>query len=104
MALLGLFKSRTQRQRLSTTRERFDPDRFDFDHSIRIDRYAINLGLLNNTAYRLEANGGMRETILKETFDLDCTDETPLVGCYNPVRNIIDAYQNVFRGTYGQEI
>jgi hypothetical protein len=104
MALLGLFKSKTQRQRLQTTRERFDPDRFDFDHDIRLNRYAVNLGLLNNTVYRLEANGGHRETILEETFDLDCTDETPLIGVYNPCRNIVDAYQNVFRGSFGQEL
>jgi hypothetical protein len=25
-------------------------------------------------------------------------------GNYNPVRNIVDAYQNVFRGKWGQEI
>jgi hypothetical protein len=106
-SLLGLLTRRTQRQRLAASgsvRQFGGSDAFDFDTATRTDRYAMNRAMLKNTAYRLEASGGFRETILKETFNLDSADDTPLVGAYNPVRTIVDAYQNVFRGTFGQDI
>lgn len=103
MALLGASTYLTLAQILRLPGARSVSD-FDKNQSARSYRFALNDGMLDNTAYRLGSRGGYRENILEDTFDLTCTDETPIVGCYNPVRTIVDAYQNVFRGVYGQDI
>jgi hypothetical protein len=106
--LTGLFGSRTMRQRFgpisAAVRQWGDSDAFDFDRGTRLDKYLFNRAMLENKAYWLEARGGWRETILKDTFAITCTEETKLVGVYNPVRAIVDVYQNVFRGSFGQDI
>lgn len=91
----------SSRQRLGITN--FDT-KFASDQGVRNTRYAFNESFLNNRVYRPEALGGFREQIFKDTFGLDCTPELRLVGAYNPVPAVVGAYQNVFRGTFGQEI
>lgn len=106
--LTGLTGKRTQRQRLSgvssATRQWGDADAFDFDRDTRVDRYVFNRAMLDNKAYRLSMDGGFRELVLKQTFGIDCATETNLVGVYNPVRVIVDCYQNCLRGSFGQDI
>jgi hypothetical protein len=109
MPLLGLFSTtRAQREktrRAAANQRRWgDSEPFDFEWDVRADQFSFNRAMLDNTAYKRSADGGFRELILRETFNIECTDETLLAGYYAPVRSIVDAYQNVFRGTYGQEI
>ena len=77
---------------------------FEADQAARNHRYAFNEAFLNNKVYRTEALGGFREQVFKDAFNLDCTPDMRLVGAYNPVPAIVDAYQNVFRGSFGQDI
>jgi hypothetical protein len=74
----------------------------------RADQYAMNVAMLENTIYGLQNDGGFREEILERLFKIagtnDVTNAVRLAGHYNPIRGIVDAYQNVFRGNFGQEI
>lgn len=75
----------------------------------RVD-YALWEAHYFNTAYDLQANGGFREVILKYHLGIDCdygSDPTAvpkLIGHYNPVKQIVDAYQNMLPGQYGVDI
>lgn len=107
-SLLGLFQRRTTRQRITQQAQNMrrwgDSEPFDWEWDDRKDIYAFNKAMLDNTVYRLEAAGGYRETIFRDVFGLDFTEEHRITGAYNPVKIIVDCYQNVFRGTLGQEI
>lgn len=109
MSLLSRFLPRTSTavqlsRALANARAFNDAEPFDWEWDVRSDRYAFNTAMLLNLAYEGQAAGGFRETILQETFGITDTDGTLLRGMVNPVRAIVDAYQNVFRGTFGKEI
>lgn len=74
------------------------------DQAARQHQYAFNRAMLKNRVYRTEAFGGFRDQVFRETFGINCTTDLRLVGAFNPVREIVDAYQNCLRGTFGQEL
>lgn len=73
----------------------------------RVD-YAMWESAYANTIYDLQANGGFREVVLKYHLGIDCTpastDVPLLIGYYNPVKQIVDVYQNMLPGQYGVDI
>jgi hypothetical protein len=110
MALLSLSRFPTTLRKLlrpvENARRYGDAEPFDFEWETRSDQYAQNKAMLDNTIYDLQAEGGFREAILERLFGVTQVDSqgVRLAGNYNPTRNIVDAYQNVFRGNWGQEI
>lgn len=78
----------------------------DPDHAARVAQFRFNEAMLANTAYLLNREGGYREDILTNVFGFaqdQCADAR-LGAWYNPIPTIVDAYQNVFRGPFGQEV
>jgi hypothetical protein len=85
-----------------------DAQPFDWEWKDRADQYKINAAFLSNTIYDAQADGGYREIILREIFGIG-TESAPdsitrLLPYFNPVRSIVGAYQNIFRGSFGREI
>lgn len=78
--------------------------RLQSDQAARQHQYSFNHAMLKNRVYRAEAYGGFRAQVFKEAFNMDCTPDLRMVGAYNPTREIVDAYQNCLRGTFGQEL
>jgi hypothetical protein len=72
------------------------------DSSTRLDGYVRREKMLNNTYYTKSVDGGYKEEVLKELFDSQ--DEGDVIGVYNPVKEIVESYQNVLRGRFGREI
>jgi hypothetical protein len=110
MALLSLLPFPTTLRKttrsMSNARRYADAEPFDFEWETRGDQYAQNQAMLDNRIYDIRQDGGFREIILERLFGVTQVDAqgVRLAGVYNPTRNIVDAYQNVFRGNYGQEI
>lgn len=75
----------------------------DWDAEGRAEQYHRNESLLNNTYYLAESLGGYKEEVLRNVFAIDIED-VRLSGVFAPVRTIVDAYQNIFRGKWGREI
>lgn len=83
-----------------------DSEPFTWVWQDREDQFARNKSMLDNAFYLAGTDGGFLEEVLDEVFGLRGVDAEGIRigGHYNPVRNIVDAYQNVFRGKWGQEI
>lgn len=67
----------------------------------RVDTYRMNDAYYDNYVYDTLLNGGFRETINEQ---LGNPRTTILSGMFNPVSEIVDVYQNVFAGGFGDEI
>jgi hypothetical protein len=112
MALLSLLRFPTTLRKLTRSidnaRRTGDAVPFNWVWEERADQYAMNVAMLENTVYGLQNDGGFREEILERLFKIagtnDVTNAVRLAGHYNPVRSIVEAYQNVFRGNFGQEL
>lgn len=84
------------------------PEVWDWDE--RRTDYALWDAYYRNTVYDTVANGGWRQTILRDVLGIDCTDVSDdtdlpkLIGHYNPVAQIVDVYQNMLPGQYGVDI
>lgn len=109
--LSGLF-TRSSRLKLARELENarlFSDAPFSWDWDVRRDQYKVWQSLYDNTIYDSQIDGGFRETILRDLFNVTCNaDETVAsseIGPYfNPVKPIVDAYQNVLLGAFGREI
>lgn len=80
----------------------YDSPPFDWDWQQRRDSYARWDSMYDNSAYRSQADGGLREQILEEIGETDHTK--PLNGYFEPIAPIVDVYQQCLRGKLGQEI
>jgi hypothetical protein len=111
MSLTGLFTSRS-RQRLARELEnarRFSDSPFSWDWDERRDLYTRWQALYDNTIYDSQTDGGFREIVLREVFGIESTvvEDPPgsAIGPYfNPIKPIVDAYQNVLMGAFGKDI
>lgn len=74
----------------------------DWTQGERQEQFRRNQQMLDNSYYEPEEKGGHRQQILEEIFE--CDEDLKLNGVYNPVRPIVDAYQNVLRGRFGDTI
>lgn len=81
-----------------------DESPFSWEWQSRADRYAQWTAFYDNTIYRPQNDGGYKETILSDVFNVNSTETFDIFSLYNPVKPIVDAYQNVLRGKYGREI
>lgn len=105
--LAGLFTGRN-RQKLARELENarlFGDQPFSWDWEERRDLYGRWQAMYDNTAYEVQRDGGFREIILKD-LGIDCEEPAlSSIGPYfNPIKPIVDAYQNVLLGTFGKEI
>jgi hypothetical protein len=70
---------------------------------VRATTFAVNEQLYDNTIYEPACVGGMSEWLLKNYFGI--TKEVPgFAGYFNPVKEVVDAYQNVLPGQWGQDL
>lgn len=107
MALLALASRLLKGQKATDNARRFgDSEPFTWVWQDREDQFARNRAMLENAFYLSGVEGGFLEEVLDEVFGLRGVDADGIRigGNYNPVRNIVDAYQNVFRGKWGREI
>lgn len=68
----------------------------------RLERYRRNEAMLANTYYYPGSQGGYKEEVLTQLFEAD--DEAEIIGIFNPIAPVVDAYQNIFRGRFGYDI
>lgn len=66
--------------------------------------YAVNDALYDNYVYELSRSGGYLERILYQYFGINDCSKVRLVGHFNPIKEIVESYQNVIGGSYGKEI
>jgi hypothetical protein len=110
MAILdALFnRSRTARnmaRELENMRRFNDFQPFSWDWETRKDSYQRWQALYDNSIYEDQADGGFRQIILEELFGTEfCDAGVRIAPIYNPVKPIVDVYQNVLLGAYGREI
>jgi len=67
----------------------------------RIGQYALWDAYYKNTIFDTLADGGYRDEINRRLGGASAVD---LDGLYNPVRSVVNLYQHVFAGAFGDEI
>lgn len=58
----------------------------------------------DNTLYSSEYDCNLRREIFRDVVGREINDRAELLPHFNPVANIVDAYQHSMRGTFGREI
>lgn len=94
--------SRWTRQ-LSNMSEADDMQPFDWEWDERRGQYEVWWKLYSNEAYMKASDGGYREEILQTVIGREDYNNEIIAGYVNPVRTIVDCYQNVFRGVWGRD-
>ncbi len=73
----------------------------DFEWDDRRQYYDTCWGYYTNDVYFLQADGGIREIVNKSLGNAQVAD---LTGIYNPTQRIVDSYENIFRGEFGEDM
>lgn len=78
---------------------------FEWNQSARNAFYGLRELLFNNTVYRPQQQGGMLELILREELGRHVDIRRfRILGFFNPIRQIIEAYSGIYPGEFGKDV
>jgi hypothetical protein len=76
----------------------------EFNQEARVAAYGVREAFYDNSIYLPQAQGGLLETIMRDATGKSIDPKKLRVqGWFNPVPQVVDAYGNLYPGTFGRE-